>query len=135
MDLLLTHSVGSTAQFTQIAGVEALKGPQEKPAGMVREYQQRRDLIVDGLRSISGVTCRMPAGAFYVFPNIKAFGRKSTDLTDVLLDEAGVAVLPGSSFGHYGEGYVRLSYATSTDKIAAGLERLRSALGRLGPKT
>ena len=131
LNLLLTHSLGSTAQFTQIAGIEALTGPQEQAAGMVREYQKRRDQIVEGLRSMAGVTCRTPLGAFYVFPNIKAFGRKSAELTDVLLEQAGVAVLPGSSFGQYGEGYLRLSYATSTDKITAGLERMRKALDRL----
>ena len=131
MDLLLTHSVGSTAHFTQIAGIEALKGPQEQARGMVREYQKRRDLIVEGLRGIAGVTCRTPPGAFYVFPNIKTFGRKSAEVTDLLLEDAGVAVLPGSAFGQYGEGYLRLSYATALDKIAAGLERMRSALGKL----
>ena len=82
---------------------------------MVHEYQRRRDMIVEGLRGIPGVTCRTPAGAFYVFPNIKAFGRKSSEVTDHLLDDAGVAVLPGSAFGEYGEGYLRLSYATSRE--------------------
>lgn len=131
MELLLTHSVGSSAHFTQVAGIEALTGPQEPAAGMVREYQSRRNLIVDGLRSIAGVTCRMPPGAFYVFPNIKALGRRSVELADWLLDEAGVAVLPGSSFGQHGEGHVRLSYATSTGKIIEGLERMEKALGKL----
>jgi aspartate/methionine/tyrosine aminotransferase len=131
LDLLLTHSVGCTAHFTQIAGIEALRGPQTQAAEAVREYQTRRDLIVDGLRSIPGVTCRKPQGAFYVFPNIKAFGRTSNELTDFLLEEAGVAVLPGSAFGQYGEGYLRLSYATSRDLIASGLERMRAAFGRI----
>jgi aspartate/methionine/tyrosine aminotransferase len=131
MDLLLTHSVGSTAHFTQIAGIEALKGPQEQAAGMVHEYQRRRDMIVEGLRGIPGVTCRTPAGAFYVFPNVRAFGRKSAEVTDHLLADGGVAVLPGSAFGEHGEGYLRLSYATSTELIAAGLERMRKSLGKL----
>jgi aspartate/methionine/tyrosine aminotransferase len=135
MDLLLTHSVGSTAHFTQIAGVEAITGPQEPARGMVQEYQKRRNVIVDGLRSIPGVTCRTPSGAFYAFPNIKAFGRKSAEVTDILLEQAGVAVLPGSAFGRNGEGYLRLSYATSMDKITAGLERMRKALGELKPTT
>jgi aspartate/methionine/tyrosine aminotransferase len=133
MDLLLTHSVGSTAHFTQIAGVEAITGPQEPARGMVQEYQKRRNVIVDGLRSIPGVTCRTPSGAFYAFPNIKAFGRKSAEVTDILLEQAGVAVLPGSAFGQNGEGYLRLSYATSMDRITAGLERMRKALGELKP--
>jgi aspartate/methionine/tyrosine aminotransferase len=132
IDLLLTHSVGSTAQFTQVAGIEALKGPQEAAQRMVNEYWQRRDLTVSGLRAIPGVTCRIPPGAFYAFPNIKAFGRKSAELTDLLLDEAGVAVLPGSSFGQYGEGYLRLSYATSMKNIEAGLARMHQTLEKLG---
>jgi len=129
IDLLLTHSVGCTAHFTQFAGLEALSGPQDEAAAKVREYEARRDLIVDGLRMIPGVTCRKPQGAFYVFPSIKAFGRKSSEVTDILLEEAGVAVLPGSSFGQYGEGYLRLSYATSNENIIKGLERMRQVLG------
>lgn len=135
MDLLLTHSVGSTAHFTQWAGIEALTGSQEPARRMQREYQQRRDLIVQGLRAIPGVTCRTPAGAFYVFPNVKAFGRTSSEITDLLLEQAGVAVLPGSAFGQYGEGYLRLSYATSGSQITAGLQRIRKALDGLGPAT
>ncbi len=131
MDLLMTHSVGSTAHFTQLAGIEALTGPQDRVVEMREEYQRRRDLIVDGLRSIAGITCRTPAGAFYVFPNIKAFGRKSSEITDLLLEEAGVAVLPGSSFGQHGEGYLRLSYATSPEHIREGLNRMRASLGTL----
>ncbi|HSR20140.1 MAG TPA: pyridoxal phosphate-dependent aminotransferase, partial [Anaerolineales bacterium] len=133
LDLLLTHSVGSTAHFTQWAGIEALTGSQEPARRMLREYQQRRDLIVEGLRAIPGVTCRTPAGAFYVFPNVKAFGRTSSEITDLLLEQAGVAVLPGSAFGQYGEGYLRLSYATSSRQITAGLQRMRQALEGLGP--
>jgi aspartate/methionine/tyrosine aminotransferase len=131
MDLLLTHSVGSTAHFTQIAGIEALKGPQEQAAGMVHEYRRRRDMMVEGLRGIPGLTCRTPAGAFYVFPNIRAFGRKSAEVTDHLLADGGVAVLPGSAFGEGGEGHLRLSYATSSELIAAGLERMRKSFGKL----
>jgi aspartate aminotransferase len=132
MDLLMTHSVGSTAHFTQVAGIEALRGPQEQAAVMQAEYQRRRDMIVRGLRSIPGITCRTPAGAFYAFPNIKAFGRKASEITDLLLDDAGVAVLPGSAFGRSGEGYLRLSYATSPELIREGLERMSKALRKLG---
>jgi aspartate/methionine/tyrosine aminotransferase len=131
MDLLLTHSVGSTAHFTQIAGIEALRGPQAPAAAMRAEYEHRRDLTVDGLRRIPGLSCRMPPGAFYAFPNIKAYGRRSAELTDMLLDEAGVAVLPGSAFGTYGEGYLRLSYATSEELIREGLERMHKSLAKL----
>ncbi len=131
MDLLLTHSVGSPAHFTQVAALEALRGPQDRVAEVVREYQVRRDLLVSGLNSIPGVSCQVPQGAFYVFPNVKAFGMKSGDLAAYLLDEAGVAVLPGTSFGDYGEGYLRLSYSTSQETIRAGLDCLRAALGKL----
>jgi aspartate aminotransferase len=131
IDLLLTHSVGSTAQFTQVAGVEALSGPQDEAASKVREYENRRNIIVDGLRSIPGIECRRPQGAFYVFPSIRAFGLKSGQVVDLLLEEAGVAVLPGSAFGDHGEGYLRLSYATSVEHIRAGLDRMRAVFDRI----
>jgi aspartate aminotransferase len=128
VSLLLTHSLGSTAHFTQFAGMEAITGPQDMVAGMVSEYQRRRDVIVDGLNRIPGFTCRKPHGAFYVFPNIKATGRTSKELANLILDQAGVALLPGSSFGEYGEGYLRLSYATSIPTIEKGLARIRAVL-------
>ncbi len=128
VQLLLTHSVGCTAQFVQIAGIEALTGPQEEAQAWVDEYQKRRDLIVDGLNSIPGIRCQRPQGAFYVFPNIKAFGKSSAELADILLDQACVAVLPGSSFGEYGEGYLRLTYANSAENILKAIEQMRQAL-------
>ena len=131
IDLLLTHSVGSSAQFTQIAGLEAIRGPQDRVGEVVKEYQLRRDLLISGLNSIPRITCQMPQGAFYAFPNIRAFGMTSNELADYLLDEAGVALLPGSSFGDYGEGYLRLSYAASQEIIRAGLDCLRIALDKL----
>jgi aspartate aminotransferase len=131
MDLLLTHSVGCPAHFTQIAALEALRGPQDRVDEVVREYAARRDLIVGGLNRIPGVVCQMPRGAFYVFPNLRAFGVKSNDLSDYLLEEAGVAVLPGTAFGEYGEGYLRLSYSTSQETIRAGLDLIATALGKL----
>jgi aspartate/methionine/tyrosine aminotransferase len=131
IDLLLTHSVGCSAEFTQIAALEAIRGPQDRVGEVVREYQSRRDLIVSGLNSIPGITCQTPQGAFYVFPNVKAFGMKSNDLADLLLEEAGVAVLPGTAFGDYGEGYIRLSYSTSQEIIRAGLDCMREALSKL----
>jgi aspartate aminotransferase len=127
--LLLTHSLGSTAHFTQFAGVEAVIGPQDMVNAMVAEYQRRRDLIVAGLNSIPGITCQKPQGAFYAFPNIKGTGMKSNELANLILEKAGVALLPGSSFGNYGEGYLRLSYATSIPEIEKGLARIRAALG------
>ncbi len=124
VQLLLTHSVGCTAQFVQIAGVEALTGPQEQVEGMVREYQQRRDVIVDGLNAISGITCQRPQGAFYVFPNIKSFGLSSTEMAGLLLEKANVAVLSGSDFGEYGEGYLRLTYSNSIENIQKAISQI-----------
>jgi len=128
VDLLLTHSVGSTAHFTQFAGLEAITGPQDQVNGMVADYQNRRDVIVDGLNAIPGFLCQKPQGAFYAFPNIKGTGMKSGELADLILEKAGVALLPGSSFGRHGEGYLRLSYANSIENIRKGLERIKSAL-------
>lgn len=128
MDLLLTHSVGCTATFTQFAGLEAVLGPQDPVDAVVTEFRQRRDLIVDGLNAIPGVRCPVPQGAFYVFPNVEAFGLSSNELADMLLEEAGVAVLPGTAFGRNGEGYLRLSYANSIENIAQALERMAQAL-------
>jgi aspartate/methionine/tyrosine aminotransferase len=122
--LLLTHSVGSTAEFTQYAGVEALTGPQEQVDAVVAEYQRRRDVIVAGLNALPGVTCQEPQGAFYVFPNVKSLGKSSDEVANWFLEEAGVALLPGSAFGKYGEGYLRLSYANSVENIQRALERM-----------
>ncbi len=128
VDLLLTHSVGSTAHFTQFAGLEAITGPQEKVDEMVAEYQHRRDVIVAGLNALPGFTCQKPQGAFYAFPNITGTGKSSSELADFILEQAGVALLPGNAFGEYGEGYLRLSYATSMANIEKGLERIRAVL-------
>jgi aspartate/methionine/tyrosine aminotransferase len=131
VELLLTHAVGCTAAFTQYAGIEALTGPQDQVASAVAEYQRRRDALVSGLNAIPGVRCRRPQGAFYVFPNISAFGRSAKWLADYLLDEAGVATLPGTAFGANGEGHLRLCFANSLENIQAALERMAAALARL----
>jgi aspartate/methionine/tyrosine aminotransferase len=128
VDLLLTHSIGSTAHFTQFAGLEAVTGPQEMVDVMVAEYQRRRDVIVDGLNAIPGFSCQKPQGAFYAFPNIKGTGMSSNDLANLILEKAGVALLPGSSFGEYGDGYLRLSYANSIENIKLGLEKIEKAV-------
>lgn len=125
VDLLLTHSIGSTAHFTQFAGLEAITGSQDMVEVMVAEFQHRRNTIVDGLNSILGFSCQVPQGAFYVFPNITGTGISSTELANLILEEAGVALLPGNSFGNYGEGYLRLSYANSLENIEKGLEKIR----------
>lgn len=130
VDLLLIHSIGSTAHFTQYAGLEAIIGPQDMVAVMVVEYQRRRDIIVDRLNTIPGFTCQKPQGAFYAFPNITGTGINSNDLANLILEEAGVALLPGSSFGKYGEGYLRLSYANSMENIEKGLARIKDVLTR-----
>ena len=127
VDLLLTHSVGCTAHFTQIAAIEALTGPQDYVAMMVEQYQRRRDLLIDGLNRLPGITCQKPKGAFYAFPNIRGTGKSSTALAQLLLDN-GVAVLPGSAFGKQGEGYLRLVFANSLENLSHALERMAKAL-------
>jgi aspartate/methionine/tyrosine aminotransferase len=131
LGLLLTHSIGCTATFTQYAGLEAITGPQEQVEEVVAEYQQRRDALVDGLNAIPGVRCQKPQGAFYAFPNITAFGRTSDWMADYLLEEAGVAVLPGTAFGAGGEGYLRLCFANSMERIGVALGRIDDALREL----
>ena len=126
--LLMTHSVGCTAHFTQIAGLEAVTGPQDFVVKMVAEFEKRRNVLVKGLNELPGVTCRLPEGAFYVFPNIKGTGLSSSELANRLLD-GGVAVLPGSAFGEYGEGYLRIVYANSLANIELALERMAKVLG------
>jgi aspartate aminotransferase len=131
VDLLLTHSIGCTASFTQVAGLEALQGPQEGVDRVVAEYRKRREVMVSGLNAIPGVRCRTPQGAFYAFPNISAFGKPSDWLAEYLLEQAGVALLPGISFGQNGEGYLRLSFANSMENIQLALARMANALSRL----
>jgi aspartate aminotransferase len=131
VDLLLTHSVGCTASFTQLAGLEAIQGPQDQAESVVAEYRRRRDVLVAGLDALSGVRCRTPQGAFYVFPNVSAFGKPVDWLAEYLLEEAGVALLPGTAFGRNGEGYLRLCFANSLENIQLALEKMAAALGRL----
>ena len=128
VQLLLTHSVGCTANFVQIAGIEALTGPQDQVEAVVAEYQKRRYAMVDGLNAIDGITCRCPQGAFYVFPNIKSFGISSSEMADFILEKASVAVLPGSSFGKYGEGYLRLTYSNSIENILQAIQQIGDVL-------
>ncbi|MBN1315313.1 MAG: pyridoxal phosphate-dependent aminotransferase [Anaerolineales bacterium] len=129
--LQLTHSIGCTASFTQVAGVEALTGPQDQVERVRQEYQERRDLIVEGLNAIPNVSCQLPQGAFYVFPNIKHFGLSSSRMADLILEKAGVAVLPGTAFGQYGEGYLRLCYSNSKEEIQLALSRIETLLNSL----
>ena len=128
---LITNSVSCTAPFIQYAGIEALAGPQDSVPKMVEEFKKRRDLIVDGLNAIPGISCVRPKGAFYVFPNVKKLGIDCKKLADYLLYEGGVAVLPGTHFGKLGDGYLRLSYANSQENIRKALERIETAVAKL----
>jgi aspartate aminotransferase len=128
MAQLMTNSTSCTSAFTQMAGLEALTGSQADPEKMVAEFRKRREVIVSGLNKLTGITCKMPHGAFYAFPNITGTGMKSKQLADHLLYNAGVAVLSGTSFGKYGEGYLRLSFANSIENIKKALERMARVL-------
>ena len=121
---LMTNSSSCTASFTQIAGVEALHGAQDSVEKMCAEFKKRRDVMVAGLNKIKGFSCRLPKGAFYVFPNITKTGWRSKKLADALLDDASVAGLSGTAFGDFGEGYLRFSVANSIENIEKALERV-----------
>ena len=121
---LVTNSVSCTASSTQMAVMEAMNGPQDDAYSMVAEFKQRRDIIVEGLNRIPGVRCATPKGAFYVFPNVEDTGMASRQFADDLLEDAGVACLAGESFGEYGKGYVRFSFANSAENIERALERI-----------
>jgi aspartate aminotransferase len=125
---LMTNSNSCTCSFSQIAGIEGLTGPQDGPKKMVEAFRERRDVIVDGLNSLPGMTCKKPKGAFYVFPNITATGKDEKWLADYFLEEAGVACLAGTSFGEYGKGYIRFSYANSVENIEKAVSRMAEAL-------
>jgi len=121
---LMTNSNSCTASFTQVAGVEALRGPQKSVDAMRAEFKKRRDVMVAGLNKIKGFSCRVPHGAFYVFPNITKTGWPSKKLADALLEDAGVAALSGTAFGEFGEGYLRFSVANSIEKIEDALDHI-----------
>jgi aspartate/methionine/tyrosine aminotransferase len=126
VDKLMVNSNSCTASFTQRAGLAALQGPQDAVTAMVAEFRRRRDAIVTGLNEIPGFSCTVPAGAFYVFPNVKNTGVPSRDLANMLLNDAGVACLSGTAFGSYGDGYLRFSYANSLENIQEALARIRA---------
>ncbi len=125
---LQTNSNSCTSSFTQVAGIEALTGPQDESLKMMAEFKARRDMFVEGLNKLPGFKCLKPKGAFYVFPNITGTGKKSKELEEFLLEEAGVAGLSGTSFGKYGEGYLRFSYANSQKNLNRALEMIRDVL-------
>jgi len=127
---LMVNSNSCTASFTQRAGLAALTGPQDEPLAMVAEFHRRRDAFIDGLNTLPGFRCAKPAGAFYAFPNIEGTGRTSKQLADELLYEAGVASLNGGSFGEFGNGYLRFSYANSLENLMEAVARMRRHLTR-----
>ena len=127
---LMTNSNSCTATFTQYAGVEALRGSQHAPREMVEEFKRRRGVIVPGLNAIRGIRCSMPKGAFYVFPNIEGTGMNEREFADFCMEDAGVAVLAGTSFGEYGRGFVRMSYANSIENIRKALKNIEVALSK-----
>ena len=128
VERLMINSNSCTATFSQDAGVAALEGPTREVDAMVAEFKKRRDIVVAGLNQINGVSCILPKGAFYVFPNVSRVPMSTRDLASLLLNEAGVAVLSGTAFGKYGEGYLRLSYANSVENLNEGLRRMKKAI-------
>jgi aspartate aminotransferase len=126
------NSTSCVPPFVQYAAVAALTGPQDAVTAMVAEFAARRELVVDGLNALPGVSCRSPRGAFYVFPNVEGVPISAEDLADRLLEEAGVAVLAGTAFGAEGAGHLRLSYANSQANLSRALERMGAFLGALG---
>jgi aspartate aminotransferase len=128
---LMVNSNSCTAAMVQMAGLEALRGPQDAVKEMVAELKRRRDAIVSGLNAIEGITCKNPLGAFYVFPNVTAMPMSSDEFAEYLLQEYAVATLSGTAFGEYGDGYLRLSYAGSMESIRKGLERIAEAVAKL----
>jgi aspartate/methionine/tyrosine aminotransferase len=128
---LQTNSNSCVNSFVQRACIEAIKGPQDEPKKMVFEFRRRRDVIVNGLNSIPLFHCRTPKGAFYVFPNIKEFGISSAKMEEFMMNQAGVALLAGTSFGAFGEGYIRFSYANSVPNIEKALEKIKHAVAKL----
>jgi aspartate aminotransferase len=119
-----------TCTFNQVAGIEGLRGDQSAATKMRDEFKRRRDVIVDGLNQIPGFKCLRPKGAFYVFPNIEGTGMTSRVLNDLLMNEAGVAALPGTAFGRFGEGYLRFSYANSVENIQTALAQIKQTLAK-----
>jgi aspartate/methionine/tyrosine aminotransferase len=126
---LMVNSTSCTATFSQIAGIAALRGPQEPVDLMTAEFRRRRDAFCPALNEIPGWHCEMPGGAFYAFANVKATGRSSKEIADALLNEASVACLDGGSFGEFGRGYIRFSYANSFENLMRAAERIRAWAG------
>ncbi len=125
---LMTNSVSCTSVAVQMAGKAALEGPQESVGEMMEEFRTRRDLVVEGMNSLPGVSCRTPGGAFYAFPNISGTGLDSRAFAERAMDEAGVALLSGTAFGEHGDGYIRISFANSQEYLKLAIDRLGEML-------
>ena len=132
MGVMLQTTSSCVSPFIQRGGIEAIKGPQDEVQRMLNEYKSRRDLLVEGLNELPGVSCLKPGGAFYVFPNIRGTGMDDVTFADLMLNEANVSLLPGSNFGEAGSGYVRLCYATDRENILKGIERMKKCLKKRG---
>ena len=130
-ELLMVNSVSCTCSFTQMGALEALTGSQDSVDRMREEFRKRRDWLVEALNNIDGIECRLPRGAFYAFPDISSFGLTSKEFADRLLNEEGVALAWGTSFGEYGEGHIRISYATSLENLKEAVKRIRRFTQRL----
>ncbi len=128
---LMINSNSCTCAFSQMAGVEALRGPQDEANKMVEEFKRRREVIVSGLNKIEGIRCAKPQATFYVFPNVREVKMTNQKLPDFLLNKAGVATLSGTSFGEYGTGYLRFSFANSIPNIEKALKKIKEALQTL----
>jgi aspartate aminotransferase len=128
---LITNSVSCVPPFVQMAGVEALKGEQADSVKMMNEFKKRRDVFIDGLNSIDGISCKFPEGAFYAFPNVSEIPMSSEKLSDYLLDEVGVATLPGSAFGQYADNHLRMCFANSIENLEEAIHRISKAVSSL----
>ena len=131
MKLLLETTSSCVPPFIQKAGIEAIEGEQTSQKIMYAEYEQRRNMVVDGINSIPGLNCIIPGGAFYVFVNIKKTGMTSESFCEYILEDSGVAILPGTSFGEFGEGFIRICYAIGQNEIKNALERIKKSISKL----
>jgi aspartate/methionine/tyrosine aminotransferase len=130
---LIINTISGVTAFAQAGAIEALRGPQDDVEAMVREFNARRDLVVDGLNAIPGIRCHRPTGAFYVFPDISGTGLTGAELAERLLQEAGVCVLAGTAFGGVGVNHIRISYANSRENLTEALTRIRAFVAPLVP--
>jgi aspartate/methionine/tyrosine aminotransferase len=128
---LMTNSVSCTSVFSQMAAIAALEGSREFTINMMEKFKIRRDIIVNGLNSIEGISCRTPLGAFYAFPNISGTGMSSSNFADIALNEYGVALLSGTAFGEYGDNYIRISFANSDENLFKAIDRLNDMIKKL----